>query len=174
MPAKHHGWQEARYHNSEATHRCAHSESHKPCALGSTTQFSPHREDSVMEHILNRRTATILTYINQGRRPAAFPVFPARPPRRRARAAPFSAARPGAAGRPAGASPAPMGILCLAPGPVVMAPPIPPRMRKDRAPDHRIRIPPVRRSGCGPADTNGYGEGKEGERGEETRGGTKE
>lgn len=39
-----------------------------------------------MEHILNRRTATILTYINQGRRPAAFPVFPARPPRRRARA----------------------------------------------------------------------------------------
>lgn len=55
--------------------------------------------------------------------------------------APFSAARPGAAGRPAGAPPAPMGILCLAPGPVVMASPRSPRMREDRAPDHRIRIP---------------------------------
>ena len=33
-----------------------------------------------MEHILNRRTTTILTYINQGRRPAAFPVsLPVRP-----------------------------------------------------------------------------------------------
>ena len=39
-----------------------------------------------MEHTLNRQTTTILTYINQGRRPVAFPVFPARPPRRRARA----------------------------------------------------------------------------------------
>lgn len=29
-----------------------------------------------MEHTLNRRTTTILTYINQGRRPAAFPAFP--------------------------------------------------------------------------------------------------
>lgn len=56
-----------------------------------------------MEHTLNRQTTTILTYINQGRRPVAFPVFPARPPRRRTRMAPFSAARPGAAGRPAGA-----------------------------------------------------------------------
>ena len=119
MSAKHHRWQEARYHNSEATHRCAHSESHKPCVLGSTTQLSPHREDSVMEHTLNRQTTTILTYINQGRRPAVpSPLFPARPPRRRARMAPFSAARPGAAGRPAGAPPAPMGILRLAPGPV--------------------------------------------------------
>ena len=36
-----------------------------------------------------------------------------------------------------------------------------PRMRRDRAPDHRIRIPPVRRSGCGPADTNEYGEGRD-------------
>ena len=80
MPAKHHRWQEARYHNSEATHRCAHSESHKPCALGSTTQLSPHREDSAMEHTLNRQTTTILTYINQGRRPVAFPVsLPVRP-----------------------------------------------------------------------------------------------
>ena len=78
-----------------------------------------------MEHTLNRQTTTILTYINQGRRPAAFPVFPARPPRRRARMAPFSAACPGAAGRPAGAPPAPMGIRRLAPGPVVMALPIP-------------------------------------------------
>ena len=114
-----------------------------------------------MEHTLNRQTTTILTYINQGRRPAAFPVFPARPPRRRARMAPFSAACPGAAGRPAGAPPAPMGIRRLAPGPVVMAPPIP-RMRKDRAPDHRIRIPPpVRRSGRGPADANEHGEGRD-------------
>lgn len=104
-----------------------------------------------MEHTLNRQTTTILTYINQGRRPAAFPVFPARPPRRRARMAPFSAACPGAAGRPAGAPPAPMGIRRLAPGPVVMALPIP-RMRKDRAPDHRIRPPGptvgTRSSGC--------------------------
>ena len=113
-----------------------------------------------MEHTLNRQTTTILTYINQGRRPAAFPVFPARPPRRRARMAPFSAACPGAAGRPAGAPPAPMGIRRLAPGPVVMALPIP-RMRKDRAPDHRIRIPPVRRSGRGPADANEHGEGRD-------------
>ena len=114
-----------------------------------------------MEHTLNRQTTTILTYINQGRRPVAFPVsLPVRPaagpvwPRspRPARAA---------AGRPAGASPAPMGIRRLAPGPVVMAPPIP-RIRKDRAPDHRIRIPSVRRSGCGPADTNEHEEGKEG------------
>lgn len=29
-----------------------------------------------MEHTLNRRTTTILTYINQGRRPVAFPAFP--------------------------------------------------------------------------------------------------
>ena len=85
-----------------------------------------------MEHILNRRTTTILTYINQGRRPAAFPVFPARPPRRRARMAPFPAACPGAAGRPAGAPPVPMGIRRLAPGPVVMAPPDPPHARGPR------------------------------------------
>lgn len=117
MPAKHHRWQEARYHNSEATHRCAHSESHKPCALGSTTQLSPHREDSAMEHTLNRQTTTILTYINQGRRPVAFPVsLPVRPavgpvwPRSprpvRARRA-VRRARPG-----------PDGIRRLAPGPV--------------------------------------------------------
>ena len=63
----------------------------------------------------------------------AFPVFPARPPRRRARMAPFSAARPGAAGRPAGAPPVPMGIRRLAPGPVVMAsPPIPPHAEGPR------------------------------------------
>ena len=98
----------------------------------------------------------------------AFPVFPARQPRRRTRADPFSAARPGAAGRPAGAPPVPMGIRRLAPGPVVMAPPIP-RMRKGRAPDHRIRIPPVRRSGRGSTDTNGHGEGRE-EGGEGTDG----
>lgn len=33
-----------------------------------------------MEHTLNRQTTTILTYINQGRRPVAFPVsLPVRP-----------------------------------------------------------------------------------------------
>ena len=46
-----------------------------------------------MEHTLNRQTTTILTYINQGRRPAAFPVSPARPPRRRARAGACGARR---------------------------------------------------------------------------------
>lgn len=53
--------------------------------------------------------------------------------------APFSAARPGAAGRPAGASPAPMGILCLAPGPVVMASP--------RSPACGGTAPPIIESG---------------------------
>ena len=38
-----------------------------------------------------------------GTTPCGLPCFPARPPRRRTRMAPFSAARPGAAGRPAGA-----------------------------------------------------------------------
>ena len=93
-----------------------------------------------MEHILNRRTATILTYINQGRRPAAFPVFPARPPRRRTRVAPFPAACPGAAGRPAGAPPVPMGSGASRRGPSSWRPRFH-RMREDRAPDHRIRIP---------------------------------
>ena len=99
----------------------------------------------------------------------AFPVFPARPPRRRARVAPFSAARPGAAGRPAGAPPVPMGSGASRRGPSSWRPPRFHRMRKDRAPDHRIRIPPVRRSGRGPADTNEYGEGRE-EGGEGTDG----
>lgn len=74
----------------------------------------------------------------------AFPVSPARSPRRRARMAPFPAARPGAAGRPAGAPPAPMGILCLAPGPVVMASPDPPACERT--------APPIIESGSpGPA-----------------------
>ena len=46
-----------------------------------------------MEHTLNRQTTTILTYINQGRRPAAFPVSPARSPRRRTRAGAYGARR---------------------------------------------------------------------------------
>ena len=46
-----------------------------------------------MEHTLNRQTTTILTYINQGRRPAAFPVSPARSPRRRTRAGACGARR---------------------------------------------------------------------------------
>ena len=99
----------------------------------------------------------------------AFPVFPARPPRRRARADPFPAACPGAAGRPAGAPPVPMGSGASRRGPSSWRPPPIPRMREDRAPDHRIRIPPVRRSGRGSTDTNGHGEGRE-EGGEGTDG----
>lgn len=62
-----------------------------------------------MEHTLNRQTTTILTYINQGRRPAAFPVSPARSPRRRTRMAPFSAACPGRGGPSGGRVPGPDG-----------------------------------------------------------------
>ena len=67
-----------------------------------------------MEHILNRRTATILTYINQGRRPAAPSPFslPARPAVGPVRGPPRD-------------SPCP-------PGPVVMAPPIPPHTEGPR------------------------------------------
>ena len=74
-------------------------------------------------------------------------------------------------GRPSGGrAPGPDGIRRLAPGPVVMEspPPIPPHARGPR-PDHRIRIPSVRRSGRGSTDTNEYGEGRE-EGGEGTDG----
>ena len=71
-----------------------------------------------MEHTLNRQTTTILTYINQGRRPAVPSPFPlARPSRRRARAGACGARRatlrvrrgpcPSASVRAGGASPLP-------------------------------------------------------------------
>ena len=54
---------------------------------------------------------------------------------------PVSRGLPGRGGPSGGRAPGPDGIRRLAPGPVVMAPPRFHRMRKDRAPDHRIRIP---------------------------------
>ena len=118
-----------------------------------------------MEHILNRQTTTILTYINQGRRPAApspfslpvrpaaGPVWPRSPRPVRARRA-VRRARP----RPR------RGSCASRRGPSSWSVPRSPRMRKDRAPDHRIRIP---RSGDRDAaqrirTNTGGGEGRNG------------
>ena len=96
-----------------------------------------------------------------GTTPCGLPRFPcpsAPPPDP---CSPVSRGLPGRGGPSGGRAPGPDGIRRLAPGPVVMAPPIPPHARGPR-PRSSNPDPPVRRSGRGSTDTNGHGEGREG------------